>query len=257
MCERADAAHYASYNGGDPDTIDATNGGQFIDGNSTSYNSMRATAASGDWAAIKQVLDVDNYIDYTIINRFGANQDLKTNGNWRAAGGGPDNFPWKVYPWDSERTLESQTSTNSPLDPINIRSSMDAIPDYKIRFADRLQKHFFNNGALTVAQVQARWNERANELDLAIIGESARWGDHRQSTPYNRDNNWISERNRLLNTYFPARSANVLNRYRTEGFFPSTDAPVYSVNGCAGTPCAALHCCGSRCCCIQREEKGC
>lgn len=234
MCERQDAAHYASYHGGDPDVLDARNGSEYIDGNSTAWNAMRQVVSSRNWERIQQVLDVDTYIDYQIVNRFGGNGDLKTNGNWRAAGGGPfpsgrpeEMAPWKLYSWDAERILEDPGTSSEPLDPMGIRGSLDSMTDYRVRFADRLQKHFFQGGALTSDACKDRWMKFANSIDRAVIAESARWGDHRRSTAYTRNAEWLTEQRRLCNNYFPVRSNNVLQRYRSQGFYPSIDPPVF------------------------------
>lgn len=235
MCERQDAAHYASYHGGDPDLLDARNGSEFIDGNSTAWNAMRQVVSSRNWERIQQVLDVDSYIDYQIVNRFGGNGDLKTNGNWRSAGGGPfpsgrpeEMAPWVLYSWDAERILEDSGTTSEPLDPMGIRGSMDGITEYRVRFADRLQKHFFHGGALSPTACKDRWMKFANSIDRAVIAESARWGDHRRSNAaYTRNSEWLTEQRRLCNSYFPVRSNNVLQRYRSQGFYPSIDPPTF------------------------------
>ena len=235
LCERADASHYAAHNGGDENLLDSRNGAQFTDGNATAWNEIAGVVTAGDWTKIQQVIDINQYIDYQIVNKYGGNADLKIDGNWRAAGGGP--FPggspeqmaaWELYSWDGERTLESQTATNTPLDPMGIRSTLETNPEYRIRFADRLQKHFFNRGALTPTATAARWAKYAADLDRAIIAESARWGDHR-GTLYTRDNQWLTEQTRLYTSYFPVRTANVLNNYGS--LFPSLAAPIFNVNG--------------------------
>jgi len=235
LSERADASHYAEYNGGDDDLLDATNGGTFTNGNSIAFNQVDNVINTGDWDAIQEVLNVDQYIDYQLINRYGSNQDLKVDGNWRSAGGGP--FPsgmpeamaaWEVYSWDGERTLEGTNDPLVPLDPLNLRGLLENNADYRIRLADRVQKHFHGNGALTPAQAEARWMRYADDLDRAIIAESARWGDHRRTIPYTRDVEWLSEQNRLYTTYFPTRTATVLNNI---SLLPSIDAPVFLVGG--------------------------
>ena len=238
LCERQDAAHYASYNGGDQERLDARNGSEYVDGNSSAWNAMRSVVSSRDWEDIQQVLDVDTYIDYQIINRFGGNGDLKTNGNWRAAGGGPfgggrpeEMMPWKVFSWDAERILESPGATNQPLDPLGIRGTMDGLEEYRLRFADRLQKHFYFDGALTPEACEERWMKFAAPLDRAIIAEAARWGDHRRGSPYTRGGEWLAEQARLRNSYFPVRNRNVFGRYRSSGFYPSVAAPNFLVNG--------------------------
>ena len=76
-------------------------------------------------------------------------------------------------------------------------------PEYKQLFIDRVQKFMFNGGALTPAANIARFMERKNEVDPAIIAEAARWGDSKVGTPLNKTN-WQNEINWLVNTYFPA-----------------------------------------------------
>lgn len=237
LCERPEASHYAAHNGGDEDLLDATNAGSFIDGNSTAWNQINGVVSSGDWSKIQQVIDIGNYIDYQIVNRYGGNADLRTGNNWRAAGGGPFPTgqpelmaPWQLYSWDGERSLESQTSTLSPVDPMGVRGLLEGNAEYRMLFADHLQRHFFHQGALTPGATEARWEKFASDLDRAIIAESARWGDHR-GTLYTRDNQWLGEQSRLYNSYFPVRTSNVLNQYQNEGFFPDTAAPVFLVNG--------------------------
>ena len=240
LCERPEASHYAAHNGGNEDRLDARNAGSTIDGNTTAYNAMKdyINNQSGQpdyWTKVQQMLDIDHFIDYQIINKYGGNSDLSSGNNWRSAGGGPfpvgqpeDMAPWQIYSWDGERTMESAGSTSTPTDPMGVRGALQGNTEYQIRFADRLQKHFFNGGALTPAATKARWMKYANDLDRAIIAESARWGDTK-GTLYTRDNHWLTEQSRLYNTYFPGRSNTVFNAYNS--LFPNTDAPVFRVNG--------------------------
>ncbi|MFC7337747.1 lamin tail domain-containing protein [Haloferula chungangensis] len=247
LCERADASHYAEYNGGDRDQLDALNGGAPTDGDTSAWETMKSVVTTGSWSEIQEVLDVDNYIDYQIFNRFAGNGDLKTNGNWRAAGGGPfpagqpgQMAPWRLFSWDAEQILTSPSSAVVPRDPLGeassgavVRDVLESIPEYRLRFADRLQKHLFHGGALTQEACSARWMARAAELDRAILAESARWGDHRRTPAYTRNVEWLAEQSRLIGSYFPVRGANVMNGYLSEGLLPSLDAPAFLVNGVA------------------------
>lgn len=234
LCERPEASHYAAYNGGDDSILDARNGSSIVDGSGTAWNAIPGVVSSGNWDRIEQIIDIDQYIDYQIINRYGGNSDLKAGGNWRAAGGGPFTTgqpekmaPWQLYSWDGERSLESPSLNNSPRDPMGVRSQLEALSEYRIRFADRLKKHFGPKGALTAEATAARWMKFADNLDRAIIAESARWGDHR-GTLYTRDNQWLTEQNRIINNYFPARSNVVQANYRS--LTPSVNAPDFLVS---------------------------
>ena len=242
--ERPVASHYAAYNGGEEDRIDAINGGRATGGTIQAWSELKSIVASRDWNRIQQAIDIDNFIDWTLLGLFAGNQDLKTDGNWRAAGGGPDRRPWRFYSWDGERVLENvnQTGVSPAPDPTGLLSSLESIEEFRIRFGDRVHKHLFNGGALTPERNAARWTRRANEIDLAVIAESARWGDYRRdvhpwsSGPYllyTRNAHWIPERNRLLTDYFPRRTSIALNQFKTRGLYPSVGAPIFQVNGTA------------------------
>lgn len=242
LCERPEASHYAAHNGGDENLLDARNTTNIVDGDATAFDAMQAviadTGAADYWMKVQGVLDINQHIDYQIVNRYGANADMNTNKNWRAAGGGPFPpgqpelmAPWQLYSWDGERTLEEANATRNPGDPMNVRNTLDDHPEYQIRFADRLHKHFFHGGALTPEACKARWMKYADDLDRAIIAESARWGDHRRNPPYTRDVEWLAEQARLCDTYFPVRSSNVFNGYNS--LYPDTAAPIFRVNGSA------------------------
>ena len=223
LVERPEASHYAEHNGGDDELINANNAGAATDGNNDAFNAMKTLGADEGavdyWEKVQAVVDMNQYIDYQIINRYGSNADLKVGGNWRSAGGGPFPTgqpelmaPWQLYSWDGERVLEGATATGTPIDPFTIRDDLEMDVEYRLRFADRLQKHFFNGGAMTPEACAARWMKYAEDLDRAIIAESARWGDHR-GTLYTRDNQWLTEQNRLYTQYFPGRTEFVFNRY--------------------------------------------
>jgi hypothetical protein len=240
--ERPVASHYAAYNGGDQDNIDAINGGHVTDGTIAAWNRMRNIVASRNWDEIQKVLDVDNFIDWTLLCISAGNVDLKTDGNWRAAGGGTENRPWHFYSWDGEHVLENvrETGTSPSSDPTGLFNYLDDIEEFRVCFGDRVHKHHFNGGALTPENNIRRWTSRADELDLAVIAESARWGDYRRdvhrysSGPYylyTKNEFWIPEKDRLINQYFPARTDIALDYFRSRGLYPTIDAPVFYING--------------------------
>ncbi len=240
--ERPVASHYAAYNGGDPDRIDAINGGRATSGTVTAWRQAREIARSGDWRRITEVFDIDNFIDFTLMNLFAGNVDLKTDGNWRAAGGGPDGQPWRFYSWDAEHILvnRNQTGTRPSSDPTGMYQPLSQIEEFRVRFGDRVHQHLFNDGALTAERNIERWEKRADEIDVAVIAESARWGSYRRdvhswsSGPYHlytRNDFWIAERQRLLEDYFPRRNSVALSQFRSMGLYPNVEAPVFHING--------------------------
>ncbi|MEO8353633.1 MAG: lamin tail domain-containing protein, partial [Chthoniobacteraceae bacterium] len=102
--------------------------------------------------------------------------------------------------------------------------------EYRLRWADRVQKHMFNGGALTNPAWTARFNQLAAIVDQPIIAESARWGDAKRSNPFNKDD-WINERNYLLGSYLSVRPDIVLSQLRADGLYPTVDAPSMSPFG--------------------------
>ena len=237
--ERLDNDHYAAYNGGRPDTIDSLNPG---DSFPSSFSQMRSIVSGGTWEQIIEVLDVDSYIDFYLIQHFGHNDDLKTDGNWRAAGGGSSQAPWRFYAWDSERVLENVSNTGSlgkSQDGASLISHLDDHEEFRVRFADRVQKHLFDGGALTSERNLARWTRYSDMLDRAIVAESARWGDDRRSAPYTRDNEWLTEVNKIKNTFFrsatPNRTSYMITKFQNESWgghrkLLDATAPTFEVN---------------------------
>jgi len=250
--ERPEASHYDSYYGGGDDRLDAVNSGAAVDGSAASWDNLQTlvtNAVTGgitltEFQQIQQKLDVVNLIDYMIVNHYGGNHDWDDH-NWRAGGGGENDLPLRIFAWDTERILEGPADnvvgTNLAGKPSRLFHNLRNSDEFKLLFADRLHKHFFNNGAMTAANTAARWMRRATELDLAIICESARWGDYRRDVHsysngpyylYTKNDFWLPEQSRLINTYFPARSATVLNTYKNSyGLYPSLAAPAFTPHG--------------------------
>jgi len=229
-------------NGPSPHTT-PPRGGRVSDGTVNEWAQLKSVVADRNWERICELLDVNNFIDWVLINRFAGNNDLKYDTNWRAAGGGAQHRPWRFYSWDAEHVLEGineQITESRDLDPTSLLSYLDDIEEFRIRFGDRVHKHLFNNGVLTPQRNIQSWLERTDELSLAIIAESARWGDYRRdvhsysSGPYNlytRNDFWIPEKNRLINNYFPRRTDITINQLRSHGLYPNIDAPQFRING--------------------------
>ena len=247
--ERIDAAFAASYLGGEPEDYDAiaSKPTEAIDGNLAAYIAMTNTAGLpmsvlANYDLLKTKLDMTHFIDYTILNFYGANQDWGADGNWNAVRRRDTNGLFKYITWDGEQLIVNTNDnrvTSTDL-PSNLHPKLINSPEYRMEFADRVHKHLFNGGALTVERNIARWNKWAAMLDPAIVAESARWGDFRrdmhqyQNGPYllyTRNDFWIPEVNRMVTNYFPQRHAIFLNQLRSAGLYPSVAAPSFNQHG--------------------------
>src|SRR5204863_433785 len=81
-------------------------------------------------------------------------------------------------------------------------------------------------------EAAARYRQLADIIDRAIVGESARWGDWaRPGQPYTRDNEWVQERDWLLNEYFPNRTDEMIEQFRGIGLYTAMNGPIFSQQG--------------------------
>lgn len=243
--ERPDAGFAAGYLCGDKSDWDVVNEGAPVDGSMTAYNTMIAISNLADinqYNLMKTYLDMPQFIDYTLLHFYVGHQDWGLNKNWYTMRPKDGSAGFKYVPWDGENILQSPTDnrvSNADV-PSGLHTKLIASAQYKMDFADRVQKHMFNNGALTPAAAAARWAARSREIALPIIAESARWGDYRRdvvqySSPpydlYTRNVQWAAEQARLTNSYFPGRTATVLSQLRSAGLYPSVNAPAFNQNG--------------------------
>ncbi|HVO73082.1 MAG TPA: CotH kinase family protein, partial [Ignavibacteriaceae bacterium] len=209
------------------------------------------------------LLDVDNLIDYMLVIFYAGNFDSPTSkfGNNK----GPNNFyciynrngkeGFKFFAHDAEHTLRTTAgegpgiglnenrvnigdlndgykmtvSSFSGFHPQWLHYKLTQNAEYRIRFADHVYKHFFNEGCMTPGKVSALFLSRANEIDSAIIGESARWGDEYLNPPGTQDL-WQWAVDDIVNNYFPYRTNIVLNQLKDAGLYPNIDPPEFINN---------------------------
>lgn len=187
-------------------------------------------------------LDVDNFIHFMLINLYGGNTDWDHH-NWYAY----RNRFWadngfRFICWDSENVLvsptENLTSKNNRGCPTGFLNRLMKQGIFAHRFHEEAQRALTHGGPLTPESAQATWDSLYNVIHLALWDESARWGDYRrdihpyssQGTLYKPDGAYATERNRLLNQYFPFRTATFIQQLRNKGWFPKAEAPAVFVD---------------------------
>ena len=251
---------------GRPYTMEAT------DGNLEAYQRLWQAARAGfgadaayyrvqglnpdgtDNPAYERLLDVDNLIDYMICTFYVGDIDAPISnflGNVR-----PNNFyalynrvnpeGFKFFRHDSEHSLfELYENRTGPypagqqaryFNPQWLHQQLVAHPEYRMRFADHVYGHFFNDGAMTPQAAAGLFLPRRETIDLAIIAESARWGDAKVSRPRTKDDDWLPQVNYLINDYFPYRTDIVLDQFRAKDWYPFVDAPTFNQHGGAVEP---------------------
>ena len=90
---------------------------------------------------------------------------------------------------------------------------------FRARYAERARQHLTGDGALTPATAAARYEARAEQIEDAVLAESARWGDAKRVEPFRRDVEWAAERARLMETFFPQRTAVLVEQLRAAGLY--------------------------------------
>lgn len=215
-----------------------TNGMEAIDGDITEWNAMLTRAEAGlagdpEYASIQELIDLDNLIDYLLVNFYDGNSDWDDN-NFQAARRKTGDDRWRIFVWDSERTFLSPSANSSSKNFANrttrLHTKLRENAEYRLRFADRIHRHFFNDGVLTPASVARELDGWIDILETPLIAESARWGDAQQATPIGLTQ-WQTEVNYQKNTYMPGRTTTVLGQLRSQNLYPSIVAPSFNQHG--------------------------
>ena len=201
------------------------------------------------------LLDVDDLIDYMLLTFYVGNEDgpiadfglNNITNNWfgirhqsgesgfrflahDAEWGLGDLDKNRLGPWSAGENFEQSN-------PQWIHQKLWENSEYRLRFADRAQRFLFEDGAATPTAALDRIQERINQIDLAIIAESARWGDTWREQPYTK-NDWEQAVDYLVDTYLPNRTQVVIDQLRNASIFdqavplyPHVAAPVFSQRG--------------------------
>lgn len=204
------------------------------------------------------LLDIDNFVDYMLTIFYTGNFDApvsKFSGNYN-----PNNFfaiynrnnkheGFKFLNHDAEHTLltdpagpgiglyenrvkiDMNVSSFNKFHPQWLHEKLTDNKEYKVKFADRVYRHFFNNGVFVPDSCIARFRKTADQLDLAVIAESARWGDQGSWQPRNKFDDWVPAVKRVTDDYMPYRTDIVLQQLKDAGLFGDFMPPVFKSGG--------------------------
>jgi len=213
--------------------------------------------------AYERLLDVDGLIDFMIIEYYTGDSDGPgsrfgniPNNTWGMYNRvNPDGYKW--FHHDNEHSLgsggadgsienlvEPFTTAGAQIQYFNPQWLHEQLAninvDYRIQFADHVYRHMFNDGLLTVEKAREQVQKRADQMNMAIIGESARWGDASYHPARTKDGDWLPEIDRLLygtsdpwgrQTYITPRIPVVIGQYRDVGWYPNLDPPNFNQHG--------------------------
>ncbi|MCP4846471.1 MAG: hypothetical protein GY899_00810, partial [Verrucomicrobiaceae bacterium] len=190
-------------------------------------------------------LDVENLIDYAIIIGYTANGDAPpNNNNWFGIRNRVSNdMGFQFFVHDGEHSLGAGGNSGDRINagrgsgdrgnfnksnPMLIRLDIEErTPEFRLRFADRVHKRFFNfpGGLMMREHVMDTLHARRRTVAPVIIAEAARWG-----YPDLGEQQWINAANDV-DRFINSRRDNFFNQLRSASLYPNLAAPVYSQHG--------------------------
>ena len=239
-CERPRESFFQSFYGSG-NAWDVNYIGSWENGDTVAFGQMDTFFRNNDFTSLANYQagaaywDMANVADYVIVNGWGATQDWPHN-NYTFCRERAPGAKWRWSMWDAEGAMGmfGQPNTHNTFENELRASSASAIgsestvaalvfrrayqnAEFKVLFADRLQRHFYNGGCMTTANRTARWNalrSRVEPLVLAVFGGGFNTG------------NWDSWAN---------RDATFLTQARNLGLWPVTQGPGMTPFGGAAT----------------------
>lgn len=198
-------------------------------------------------------IDLENLIDYILVIVYTGNKDApisnflgnESPNNWFGIRNRnlDTRMGFKFFAHDGEHTLlpwdlnidrtgpfPAGDSSVAKSSPQWVFKQMAANAEFRLKVADRVHRYFFNNGLLTPEANRARLLTRKAQIDRAVVGESARWGDAKRSPAFTRDD-WQNAVDDVLNSFLPERTGIVLGQLRADGLYPNVVAPSFGQGG--------------------------
>ena len=177
--ERIDSDFLNSWNGVNSEWDIIAQFGEVREGDTVMWDRLKSAlrknlTVSLNYAEVERLLDIDNFIDYIMLNVYANTGDWPHN-NWRAARERVPGGKWRFIPWDAEwsfgnngRNVTGNNLSSGPLaggaDIAVFYRALQKNPEFRMRFADRVQIHYFNGGALTDENVLRRFREMKEQM---------------------------------------------------------------------------------------------
>lgn len=213
---------------------------------------VNLSKANSFYNEMNNLLDIDNFIDYSLLNILLVNTDWIEN-NWWAARNAQNNGKFNFFEWDAEIILnyagnnrKIYTTGNEGITakyhPISLNQRLLGVPAYKTKFGDNIQCHCIeDDGVLNPQNLANSYSLFEEKIRNASLLEFLRWGDARKL-----ESNFVETcydaveqtAQKYKNDYFPILLKNMLYFYgnqSTFAIFPanytwSSSAPVEIFN---------------------------
>lgn len=211
---------------------------------------------------LTKYVDVENLIDYMLVIFYSGNFDAPVS-SWYGDDM-PNNFyaiynrknkseGFKFLAHDSEHSMfveevfgrngiyENRVNIGSNgsmritnelnFNPQWLHFRLTQNKEYQQKFIDRAYELLDEGGILSEDSTKALFKKRADQIDMAIIAESARWGDAQTSASLTKNDDWKPEVQTMLEDFFPYRTNILVQQLKNEGLYSDIKAPVIIKSG--------------------------
>jgi hypothetical protein len=260
LVEDIDENWASQHFGGDEDTYDLLEpdnfgGMELKAGTVDAWNNLFSTVDAAydsagidntEYAAISNLVDMESLVGYIINAYWRGDRDAPSligndfdPRNYYAFRRNDIAGKFMFQTWDGELAMDDvnfdRTELQGNQNPARLFYRLRTNSEFQQFVTDKIQKLFFNGGPLevsaTVNKPRDLYNSLVSEINVGIVGESARWGDAKRDVPFTRDIDWINSINWIRNTYLAQRSAVSLNQFKND--FPAANKrpPAIYING--------------------------
>jgi len=182
-------------------------------------------AVLSNYVAICQQMDVVNFADYILVNAYGATGDWPHN-NYYMARERRNGAQWRFFMWDAEGAIggfgkltnfdiicELKTNMNPNARAAILYRALEKSPEFRLLMADRIHRHFFNDGALTDSNIWQRFWRLKEEADPLLT--------------YMRGSGIVGSYLSRFTNWFKDRPGHLFVHFRTNDVWPATGPPLF------------------------------
>lgn len=177
---------------------------------------------------IEKLLNAKNLVDYIIDIMYNNPWDWD-NHNWAAARRKTKSEGFHFLVWDAESGLVEGDKLTTVMNggnknrPSGLFFDLTKSQDFKNLVISRINRSFFEDGALTPDPGLLRYKTILAEIDTAIIADQARWYA-------DEDDIWNISHHTWIDDYFEDRTEDVFNQFISKGLYPRIDKPGFNTN---------------------------
>ena len=194
-----------------------------IYGDTTIYQRLQGNNPDGTPnLSYPKYLDPENLVDYIMLNHFTETGDWDEK-NWVGARRKTDSEGFQFIVWDAEyslRDIHYKTVANN-WRPTTFYYSLIDVQEFRNLIISRINKHLFEDGALTPKSCIERYAKGLAEIDTALIADQARW-------VADINDIWNTSYHAGYKSYFSERTENYFRSFVLGGYYPEIEVPVFN-----------------------------